>query len=130
MPYNSILIIDDDTEDIEIFMTALSDIDPQIECLTQNDSLEALQKLQVGEYSPDIIFLDFNMPKYSGKEFLASVREIPSAQDIPIVIYSGYSMSEIEQLTLQNKKLHFLAKPNTYGEIVTSVKNIVQGKFY
>jgi CheY-like chemotaxis protein len=72
-----ILLIDDDIEDQEIFMGALKQIDQTILCLSFSDGEEALKLLQADIIAvPDLVFLDLNMPKFSGKQCLSELYKI------------------------------------------------------
>jgi len=46
MLYSNILLIDDDEDDQEIFVTALNELDSSVVCQAEHSALEALQKLE------------------------------------------------------------------------------------
>jgi CheY-like chemotaxis protein len=92
IPNLKCLLIDDDKDDQEIFKLALQDINEQIVCLTADNGIEGLQLLQNDEtLTPGYIFLDLNMPRMSGKDCLAALRNIPRLANTPVVIYSTSS---------------------------------------
>jgi CheY-like chemotaxis protein len=66
----TILNVDDDLEDQEIFTEAIGIIDPLITCIKANNGLEGHKLLFNDEkqLSIDYIFLDINMPKMNGIE--------------------------------------------------------------
>ena len=76
MKYRNILLVDDDTDDAEIFVTALHAINNKIKYSVENNALEALKKLQDLKLSPDVIFLDYHMPYLDGTEFLKLLRGV------------------------------------------------------
>ena len=47
------------------------------------------------EQRPDIIVLDLEMPKRSGLDACASLRESESTREVPIVLYSGKSEDDV-----------------------------------
>ena len=60
----SCLIIDDDADDQEIFVMCIRKISSNIDCLTANNGVDAVDLLKSNDgYVPDYIFLDVNMPK-------------------------------------------------------------------
>jgi two-component system response regulator HydG len=82
-----------------------------------HNSVEALKKLISQELSPDIIFLDLNMPIMSGFEFLAEIKMQKVIQDIPIVIFST---SQFEETKIKARKYgvkEFISKPNDFNEL-------------
>jgi DNA-binding response OmpR family regulator len=66
----TILNIDDDSEDLELFCEVMESIDPKIKCLTAQTPDEAFLLLDETKLVPNYIFLDINMPVKDGKECL------------------------------------------------------------
>jgi CheY-like chemotaxis protein len=88
----SILLADDDTDDQFFFKEALKSIDPLIKLVIANDGQDALKKLE--SFTPELIFLDINMPFKTGKECLKLIRRDKALKDIPIVMYTTSSDGE------------------------------------
>jgi len=75
MPYSRVLLIDDDEDDQEIFLSAMSEVSTSAVCTAESSARLALQKLENREISVDVIFLDLNMPIMDGKQFLAALKK-------------------------------------------------------
>lgn len=86
-----ILLIDDDSDDQEIFTWVIKSIDPQSVIDSASDGVEALEKLKDEHYQPDLIFLDLNMPRMHGLDCLKGIREIRRLDGCPVVVYSTSS---------------------------------------
>ncbi|WP_247235649.1 response regulator [Telluribacter sp. SYSU D00476] len=120
------LLIDDDVEDNFLFASALQEIAPSLVLEIEDSSVRALERLQQDDnYSPELIFLDLNMPVIDGKECLVELRKIERIKKVPIVIYSTSSynkdITEVQQLGSTG----YLVKPSGYKEIVAKLKEIL-----
>src|SRR5687767_12303100 len=93
-----ILVVDDDREDLALFCEAAVGIDENTKFLIARDGREALNLLGQTAVLPNYIFLDINMPKMNGKEFLLHAKKDGRLKSIPIVMYSTTSQArEIEE---------------------------------
>ena len=122
MKYKNILLIDDDQDDQEIFVNALDKITNDLEYVAYTNASEALSKLEKKELTPDVIFLDLNMPIMSGQEFLKEIKSKVSLRQIPIIIFSTSSnpatIAETKELGAHN----FITKPNKFHALVDLLK--------
>jgi len=111
------LLVDDDPDDQEVFLNALSDVSASALCLVAADGDRALEILHNEETIPDYIFLDLNMPRMNGFEFLAAMKKSKILKDIPVIVYSTTSQpTQIEKA----KKLgaaDFFTKTYKYQEL-------------
>jgi CheY-like chemotaxis protein len=111
------LLVDDDPDDQEVFLTALNDVASSVLCLVAPDGDRALELLHNEETIPDYIFLDLNMPRMNGFEFLAAMKKSKILKDIPVIVYSTTAQSsQIEKV----KKLgatEFFTKTYKYKEL-------------
>jgi len=116
-----ILLADDDIDDAAIFCEALRLIDRNIVCYCATDGLEALAILQEAE-RPNIIFLDINMPRMNGWEFLQKLKCIDEFKEIPVLVYSTSTRSHDINTALDLGALCFFAKPTKFSDL----KNILE----
>lgn len=91
MTHLKILLIDDDSDDREIFTWVIKRIDPDLIVDSASDGVEALDKLKDEHYHPDLIFLDLNMPRMHGLDCLKHIREIRRLDGRPVIVYSTSS---------------------------------------
>jgi CheY-like chemotaxis protein len=116
MPH--ILIVDDDEDDRDLLSDALHDIDPSIKCLVARNGEEAFIGLSMRQYpEPDLIFLDLNMPRLDGIQFLRVLKKDRSLQDIPVVIYSTSKLAKEREQCMNLGAVHFITKPNSFREL-------------
>lgn len=122
------LYIDDDLEDIEIFHEALVSVDPAAIFYTASDGYEGFKVLEQITIVPDFIFLDVNMPRMNGREFLVQIKEKVTFRSIPVIMYS--TTSHREEI-LDFKKLgaqDFIKKPDSFEALQETLKGIMKIK--
>jgi CheY-like chemotaxis protein len=66
----TLLIVDDDHDDIQLFCEAVTYINETHHCFSAPNGEAALQLLKAAIVKPDFVFLDLNMPRMSGKQLL------------------------------------------------------------
>lgn len=119
------LLIDDDTDDHELFQIALQEADPEIACLTANNGSEGLELLTTGAVLPDCIFLDLNMPLMGGRECLAHLKQDTRFQKIPVVIYSTSSDPKDRAETLRLGASDFITKPSKISDLTAFLNDFI-----
>lgn len=124
MHYNNILLIDDDTDDQEIFISAVGEASTDVSCDVLSNATIALEKLKTKQLEPDIIFLDLNMPIMNGEQFLKIIKTEKELRDIPIIIYSTSSNPDTIRRTKNEGVMDFLVKPDDYNVLVKILRNI------
>jgi DNA-binding response OmpR family regulator len=124
--YKNLLLIDDDEDDHEFFSEAIKEIDPSIACACLFDGENALRILKEnGREFPDLIILDTNLPKLSGKQILTALKNDNTLKGIPVIMYSTFfSDKENEELTKLGA-VHYLVKPSKFEEFRNSLKTVL-----
>ncbi|MCB9231194.1 MAG: response regulator [Bacteroidia bacterium] len=114
---NAIMLIDDDLADNMYHSRIIKKAGCADHILVLDKPEEALSYLQNQDgIQPDLIFLDINMPRMNGWEFLDRFRQLPENQNNPaIVVMLTTSLNPDDakkagQIDLVSK---FLAKPLT-----------------
>jgi len=123
---NRILLIDDDIDDAGLFREALKRIAPSILFQHFFEGAEALRHL-MGEKDPlpDIIFVDINMPKINGWEFLVSFRAVRHLQHVPVIIYTTSSEDrEIKKAKALGAN-GFISKPDSFTQLKETLAAIL-----
>jgi len=104
-------LIDDDIDDQEIFGMALRDLDKSIHCIFANDGIQALEKLSTEtSFVPDYIFIDFNMPRMNGIEFLKRVRQLYPGT-VRVMLSGASDMHSLIATINEGAIYKFLEKP-------------------
>lgn len=124
---NRIFLIDDDEDDGYIFNVALSHLPRNFELLYYHDSEQALAALSDTTFSPpDMLFIDWNMPKLNGNQCLQSIRKLPGYATVPIIICSTSNHVELHTEVRRLGASHFMAKPSTIKELTEKLSEILK----
>jgi CheY-like chemotaxis protein len=119
----TILLVDDDLDDQYIFNNALKVVDKSIVLSIAKDGVFAFEKLKV--FKPDLIFLDMNMPRMNGVEFLTKIKTISPYNQIPVVVYSTHATSiERGKVTALGAKA-CIEKPILFEDTVDTLRNMI-----
>ena len=121
-----ILLIDDDADDRELFCEALEDVATDVVCHTVPNGHEAFLQLDRKEAAtPDLIFLDINMPVMNGWQCLEVLKDHDSYKHIPVIMYSTSSYPEDIHRAWQLGALCFFSKPADYEQLKASMRVVV-----
>jgi CheY-like chemotaxis protein len=120
------LLADDDHDDAELFSEALNRVDPAIHFLHVENGTGVLDFLnQAGSPKPDLIFLDLNMPKMSGWQCLAQLKNNIAYKDIPVIMYTTSSHYRDTEIALDLGALGLVTKPSEFKTLKTIITTIV-----
>jgi DNA-binding response OmpR family regulator len=119
-----VFLIDDDEDEFLIFETALEELDYKIDLSFYQDSTVAVSKLKNTCQIPDFVFLDWNMPKMSGKDCLTAIRELPAFNSVPVIMYTTSNAAIEKSEASRMGASYFLSKPITVSELVRQLNKI------
>ena len=126
----TVVIIDDDSDDLEIMKEALNQVDSSLLCISfvyPDEAIRLLSKELI--LLPDFIFIDINIPRISGHECLYRLREIREFDGIPIIMYST-SMPPVVAQTLRSNGANFtFQKPFEFADYVRILERIIYGTY-
>jgi CheY-like chemotaxis protein len=125
----TLLIVDDDPDDIQLFCEAVTEINKTFHCYSAANGEAALQLLKVAIVKPDFIFLDLNMPRMSGKQCLVQLKKNSQFAKIPVVIYSTSKIKNDVEDSLYLGAIYFITKPNKFEDLVKAISHILAGEW-
>src|SRR6188474_2392027 len=112
------IIVDDEPYCCETIATLLED-NPEVEivsiCHNALDALNAIKK-----YSPDLVFLDVEMPKMNGFEMLEQLVSI----NFDIIFTTSYDQYALKAIRFS--AIDYLLKPIDREELQIAVQKVVQ----
>jgi CheY-like chemotaxis protein len=117
-----ILIVDDSQELLDVISEYMETSGYTINATTQ--SLDALRLIAVTGY--DVIVSDIHMPEMDGLELMAQIKT--KHPGLPVVLITGYSVSEARKIALEKGADAFVAKPFHMKELHDVVANLLNNK--
>jgi len=123
----NVLLVDDDTEMLYALKEGFKKYQESFAILLAEDGLQALKRLKQNIIS--LVVTDLKMPNMDGFELLAHIME--HYPDIPVIIITGYSTPEMEQLAHKGGAVGYIAKPflieNLARQILTTLRKESEG---
>ena len=124
-----ILLVEDNPGDARLTREALRDGKVQNNLHIAVDGVEAMAFLRrqgphAGAVRPDLILLDLNLPRKSGREGLAEVKSDPELARIPVVVLTT---SKAEEDVAKAYDFHancYITKPVDFEQFITVVRSI------
>jgi CheY-like chemotaxis protein len=125
----SILLIDDDDADNFFHTLAIQKMDTGIQIKTAENGLDALQLLHKNDAPPDLIFLDINMPKMNGWEFLQEFKKLEpklKTKAIIVMLTTSDNPEDVKKATQTPEVVGFETKPLTTDKLKLILENHFQ----
>jgi len=112
-----IYLADDDYEDRDLFLEALSEIPLPTDITQFDDGIDLMDQLFSDTTLPDVVYLDLHMPLMNGFECLTDIRSFPQFSKVRIIAYSSsFHQREVDQLKVDGAN-HYLQKPNSFIQL-------------
>ena len=111
-----ILLVDDDYDDNLYHKIIIKKMEITESIDEVNNGLEALEYITAREIPPELIFLDINMPKMNGWEFLERYKDLDASQKAKTVIMmlsTSANPDEIQKAKEIEEVSGFQTKPLT-----------------
>lgn len=118
---NTILIVDDTPENIDILVELLEGFDFQI-AINGEDALETAFE---GD-PPDLVLLDIMMPEMDGYEVCEKLRENPKTKNVPVIFLTAKTEKEEIQKCYDVGGQDYIAKPFDAQILIEKIKTYLK----
>ena len=132
MVRKNIFLAEDDSDDRflaeEIFRETYSEKYTLVMFESGTELISFLEDWERDKY-PDLIILDQNMPRMTGKETLTHIKSNNDLKEIPVVIYSTYYSSDFINECMATGAKSITLKPDSYKkfkEMISSFLNLIE----
>lgn len=120
-----ILLVEDDLDDIELLQHALLSQRVNHTMKAIHDGAKAIEYIRTCGDCPDIIILDFNLPKVHGREIILEIKSLANFKAIPLLILTTSSAQSDKDYAYANGADKYLVKPTEIEQINDLVSTIV-----
>jgi CheY-like chemotaxis protein len=117
----TIFYTDDDREDLSNFQEAVNDLKGNIILHTMNHGEELLSALKNPPPTPNVIFLDINMPGKSGFELLKEIKSSDNYSQLPVIIFSTSDDPKAISTAQELGADLFITKPNNFPALRNAI---------
>lgn len=118
-----VLLVDDDEDEHEIFLSALKNSSKQFHFVSADNCDKALEILQ--RLNPDYIFIDLNMPRTDGMICLQEIKKIQRIASVPVYMYSTGINEKEGKKALQLGAVDYIVKPNSLSTLCALLNRII-----
>jgi len=131
MAQKRILLADDDSDDKAIFLEAISELGKETFLVSTaengHEAIEMLHNIIPGDELPALVILDQNMPRMTGKETLAQLKQLPRFKHIPVIIYSTYNNNKFIEECRELGAAAIISKPDSYDDYKKMIQLFFDG---
>jgi two-component system response regulator NreC len=121
------IVIAEDHTILREGLRALLSADPDFDVVGEaEDGREAIRC--ANDLMPDLVLMDLSMPRVHGFEAIKEIKK--QNRDIKIVALTVHKRDEYILATLQSGADGYILKDASHSELVTAIKNVLQGKHY
>ncbi len=120
MTAKKVLVIDDSIMIRKMVKSILSGKYDVLEASDGKSGLDAARRA-----FPDLILLDFVMPKYNGYQTLQAIRRVEGLQKVPVIMISGLKEQVTEHVPEPFTEFDFLEKPFEADVLVSRIQNFL-----
>jgi two-component system phosphate regulon response regulator PhoB len=117
-----ILIVDDEPAIRQMVSLALSQAN--FECLEAADTAEAQARILADK--PDLILLDWMLPKVSGMDYARQLRREKLTEDIPVIMLTARTEEEDKVKGLDSGVDDYITKPFSTRELLARIRALLR----
>ena len=121
MAAKKVLVIDDSIMIRKMVKSILAGKYDVLEASDGKSGLDAARKA-----FPDLILLDFVMPKYNGYQTLQAIRRVDGLQNVPVIMISGLKEQVTEHVPEPFTEFDFLEKPFEADVLVARIQSFLK----
>ena len=117
---SSILVVEDDLDDVEIIQDAFSSLGYSnvTYCTNASQAINYLSTVP-GESLPTLIVTDNSIPPSDGFELVKNLKDVPEYSSIKVVVFSTYVSEQNKEKLLDVGVTKVIHKPKSFPEYLS-----------
>jgi two-component system chemotaxis response regulator CheY len=124
-----ILIVDDSRVMRRLVRGALEPLgNGALEIVEASDGLEAIQKLEQGGFTPDLVVADWTMPRMDGITFVRLLRSREALKRLPVVMLTSQSQQAQRAEAADLGVAEYVLKPFEADDLREKVRKAAAGR--
>lgn len=120
----TILLVEDNRADVRLTVEAFQEAGLNSNLFIARDAIEAMDRLRKGVVLPDVILLDLNLPRGSGRDVLTAIKADPRLRLIPVIILTTSESDDDVVFCYREHASCFIPKPLDFREFVEVIRLI------
>jgi len=126
--FKDIILAEDDEDDRLLFLDAMGDIANDVPVQVAVNGDELMQMLKARVHSPEMIFLDLNMPVKDGFQCLEEIKADDKLKHTTVVILTtSRNPADISRAYTLGATL-FVTKPVDFSALQSTIRNIINSE--
>ena len=124
-----VLLIEDNPGDVRLLEEAFKELQANVHLKVAKDGAEGIDAVEKESGQgfktwPDLILLDLNLPKISGHEVLARIKNNPETRRIPVIILTSSRAEADVRRAYDSHANAYLRKPSSLEDLISAAKQI------
>ena len=119
-----ILIVEDNKINMLLIKTIIRNLMPNAILSEANNGLKAIEEFE--KNTPDIIFMDIQMPQMNGHEATQEIRKLKSGENVPIIALTAGTIKEERDRCLEAGMNDYVTKPIIKGTIEEVIRKWIK----
>lgn len=117
----TLVVVEDNQQMLELYEQQIKQWNMPIHLITASNGFEGL--MHIGQWSPDLIITDLDMPGMDGFQMIEALCEKPELGHTQIAVVTGLRPEEIKTKGDLPKDIMVYLKPVDFSQLETLVKN-------
>ena len=122
----TIFYTDDDEDDLSIFSDAVNALKKELNLFTFDRPEKFLDAIDNPPPTPNVVFLDLNMPGKNGLEVLQELRSLGSHKKTPVIIFTTTSDPHTIKKCKAYGANYFITKPLSMKGLIASIEHTLK----